>query len=103
MVDLCPAYCEVYRRAYRKLTVALPVYKITPFLPEEQSLVEKEDKTNEGKLRDALLNSVKESLEAGRVTSFEQLLDAMTAYVDAEKDIVMERILKTMKEELKGF
>ena len=49
-----------------------------------------------------MLELVKEDLEAEKVTSFEQLLEAMAAYVDVEKDIVIDRILKTMKKEIEG-
>ena len=98
MVDLCLAYREVYHRSYRKLLVALPVDKVTPFLSDEQS------PSNDGeRSRDALLNSVKEDLEAGKVTSFEQLLEAMAAYVDVENDVVIDRIVKAMKKEIKGI
>jgi len=49
-----------------------------------------------------MLELVKEDLEAKKVTSFEQLLEAMAAYFDIEKDIVIDRILKTMKKEIEG-
>ena len=104
MVDLCLAYREVYNRSYRKLFVALPVDKVTPFLSDKQSLFEDGGKTDqEERSRDTLLNSVKEDLEAGKVTSFEQLLEAMAAYVDAENDVVIDRIVKTMKKEIEGI
>lgn len=105
MAECCDAYLETYHRAYRKLIVALPLDKFTPFLSDKQSLLvdggvkspEKE------RSRDALLNLVKEDLEAGKVTSFEQLLEAMEAYVNAEDDIVIARILITMKKEIEGI
>ena len=105
MAECCGAYRETYQRAYRKLIVALPVDKITPFISDKQSLlVEVGGKTSqEERSRDALLNLVKEDLEAGKVTSFEQLLEAMEAYVDAENDIVIGRILKIMKKEIEGI
>ena len=105
MVEFCDAFRETYQRAYRKLIVALPVDKFTPFISDKQSLlVEDGSKTSqEERSRDALLNLVKEDLEAGKVTSFEQLLEAMEAYVDAENDIVIGRILKIMKKEIEGI
>ena len=107
MAEYCDAYRETYHRAYRKLIVALPTNKFTPFLSDKQSLLGKVDdgvkSPEEERSRDALLNLVKEDLEAGKVTSFEQLLEAMEAYVNAEDDIVIGRILKIMKKEIEGI
>ena len=104
MVDLCLAYREVYHRSYRKLLVALPADKVVPFLSDKQFSFEDGGKTDqEDKSRDVILNLVKEDLEAGKVTSFEQLLEAMAAYVDAENDVVIDRIVKSMKKEIKGI
>ena len=100
---MCLAYREVYQRSYRKLTVALPVDKLVPFLSDQQLLFKDGGKTEqEERSRDTLLNLVKEDLEAGKVTSFEQLLEAMAVYVDAENDVVIDRIVKAMKKEIKG-
>ena len=104
MVDLCLAYREAYHRAYRKLLVALPADKVAPFLSDKHLSLEDGSKTDqEERSRDVLLNLVKEDLEAGKVTSFEQLLEAMTVYVDAENDVVIDRIVKSMKKEIKGI
>lgn len=105
MVESCDAYRETYHRAYRKLIVALPLEKLTPFISDKQSLlVDDGVKTSQQeRSRDALLNLVKEDLEAGKVTSFEQLMEAMEAYVNAEDDIVIGRILKIMKKEIEGI
>ena len=37
------------------------------------------------------------------MTSFEQLLEEMAAYVDAENDVVIDRIVQSMKKEIKGI
>ena len=105
MGDLCHAYREAYHRAYRKLIVALPVEKFTPFLSDKQLFIKVQNggKTpEEQRPREALLNKIKEDLEAGTVTSFEQLLEAMTSYAAAENDIVIDRILRTMNKEIEG-
>lgn len=103
MEDLCSNYREVYQRAYRKLTVALPVDKLTS---DTEALFSKADEggtaDKQERSRDTLLESIKEDLKAGHVTSFEQLLEAMAAYVDSENDTVVDRILKTMKKEIEG-
>ena len=104
MVDLCSAYSEVYRRSHRKLIFALPVDKVAAFFPEAQTVFKDNDETDEEqRSRSALLNLVKEDLEAGIVASFEQLLEAIVAYIDAEKDIVVDRILRSMRKEIKGI
>ena len=104
MADLCSSYNEVYNRSHRKLSFALPVYKVAKFFPETQTVFKDNDKTDEEqRSRSTLLNLVKEDLEAGNLTSFEQLLKAMAAYIDAEKDIVVDRILRTMMKEIKGI
>ena len=97
--------CHAYREAYRKLIVALPVEKFTPFLSDKQLFVKVENggKTpEEQRPQEALLNKIKEDLEAGTVTSFEQLLEVMTSYAAAENDIVIDRILRTMNKEIEG-
>ena len=105
MVECCDAFRETYQRAYRKLIVALPIDKFTPFISDKQSLLFHDGvkASQEERSRDAILNLVKEDLEAGKVASFEQLLEAMEAYVDAENDIVIGRILKIMKKEIEGI
>ena len=108
MADLCSSYNEVYNRSHRKLSFALPVYKVAKFFPETQTVFKDNDKTDveqrsRSTSRSTLLNLVKEDLEAGNLTSFEQLLKAMAAYIDAEKDIVVDRILRTMMKEIKGI
>ena len=105
MVEFCDTFRETYQRAYRKLIVVLPIDKFTPFISDKQSLLFHDGvkASQEETSRDALLNLVKEDLEAGKVTSFEQLLEAMEAYVDAENDIVIGRILKIMKKEIEGI
>ena len=108
--DLCSVYREVYQRAYRKLLVTLPIEKFVRYLSDKTSL--NFAKVNDGDLdeeerprgicRETLLELVREDLKVGKVSSFNQLLEAMGMYVDVENDIVIDRILNTMKKEIEG-
>ena len=56
----------------------------------------------EERLRDTILNlHSKGNLEAGKVTSSDQLLEAMAPCGDAENDLVIDRIVKAMKKGIK--
>ena len=80
-----------------------------PFLSDKASLnfakVDSDGKLDEVERsrdpsRETLLELVREDLKVGKVSSFDQLLEA--TYVDVENNIVIDRILNTMKKEIEG-
>jgi len=98
------AYFLAYKRSYRKLLLVLPIDALIPLIKDKDSLtrvVANNGATREERSR-CLLEFVMEELKEGRVTSFEQLLEVMEGQVDASNDTVVDRVLRSIRMDVKG-
>ena len=99
------AYLLAYQRSYRQLLLVLPIDGLGSLLKDKDSLSRvaiKSEATREERSR-CLLEFVMDELKAGRVASFEQLLEVMAVEVDGSKNTVVDRILNSINTDVKGM